>query len=113
MKEYLILSQKDKWFSGRFDPQILQQVINDHARQGWEVKSMTNTSRDGVLMGGNKDELIILLEREVPTQGQQIERERKLAEAAKKSFGGGTPPALPPKKPASNGSAEPDIYRLD
>lgn len=105
MKEYLILSQKDKWFSGRFDPQILQQVINDHARQGWVVKAMTNTSREGVLLGGDRDELIILLERDAKpapapapaagSNGSGLQRMvQKLA-----------------ADPAAGG--EPDVYRLD
>jgi len=64
MKEYLILSQKDKWFSGRFDAVVLQQVINEHARQGWIVKAMTSTSREGMVLGGDRDELLVLLERD-------------------------------------------------
>lgn len=28
MKEYKVLTQKDKWFSGKFDPANLEQAIN-------------------------------------------------------------------------------------
>lgn len=28
MKEYKVLSQKDKWFTGKFDPEALEQAIN-------------------------------------------------------------------------------------
>ncbi|HEY1123906.1 MAG TPA: DUF4177 domain-containing protein [Haloferula sp.] len=66
MKEYKVITQNDKWFSGRFDGELLQKIINDHARVGWTVKSMCSASREGVLMGGNKDELIVLLERDAP-----------------------------------------------
>lgn len=106
MKEYLILSQKDKWFSGRFDPEILQQVINDHARKGWVVKAMTNTSREGALMGGGRDELIVLLERDV-----------KAAAAPPPTHAGTNGGGLQrmvqkiAAEPAANG--EPDVYRLD
>ena len=63
MKEYKVITQDDEWFSGRFDGKLLETLINQHARQGWIVKSMVSASREGVLFGGNKDELLILLER--------------------------------------------------
>lgn len=103
MKEYLILSQKDKWFSGRFDPEILQQVINDHAKKGWVVKAMTNTSREGALMGGGRDELLVLLERDV-----------KAPAAVTPASNGGGLHRMAQKmaaEPAAGG--EPDVYRLD
>lgn len=34
MKEYKVLTQKDKWFSGKFDPANLEQAINAYASQG-------------------------------------------------------------------------------
>jgi hypothetical protein len=66
MKEYKVITQNDKWFSGKFDGDLLQKIINDHARVGWTVKSMCSASREGVLIGGSKDELIVLLERDAP-----------------------------------------------
>ena len=62
--EYKVLTQKDKWFSGKFDPVILEKVLNQLASQGWRVVSMASASREGLLGGGGKDELIILLERQ-------------------------------------------------
>lgn len=112
MKEYLIISQKDKWFSGRFDAATLTKVLNEHARQGWCVVTMATASRETLVSIQDKDELIVLLERDVPTQGQRMERESKLAEAANKSFGTGGPAALP-RKSATNGGSEPEVYRLD
>ena len=35
MKEYKVMSQKDKWLSSKFDPEILEQGINAYrAEQG-------------------------------------------------------------------------------
>lgn len=68
MKRYKVISQKDKFFSGKFDPVILEQVLNEHAAQGWKVVSMVTASREGVLLGGNKDELLVLLEMEVKAE---------------------------------------------
>ena len=63
MKEYKVLTQKDKWFSGKFDPERLEQAINAYAEQGWVVKSAFSASIPGVF-GGTREEAIILLERE-------------------------------------------------
>lgn len=107
MKEYLVISQKDKWFSGRFDPELLQTLLNQRGREGWRVVSMATASRETLVSIQSKDELIILMERDVPTQGQRVERENKLAEAAKKSFA--PPPVSTPRK----SGGEPEVYRLD
>lgn len=62
MKEYKILSQKDKFFSGKFDPQLLENAINAYAEQGWEVVSMATASIPA--FGGSRDEVIVLFSRE-------------------------------------------------
>lgn len=59
--EYKVLTQKDKWFSGKFDPQLLEQALNSYARQGWRMRGMATASVPG--FGGNRDELIFVLER--------------------------------------------------
>jgi hypothetical protein len=60
-KEYKVLTQKDKWFTAKFDPEVLERAINAYAQQGWVVKAMTTATIPG--FGGNREELIILLER--------------------------------------------------
>ena len=67
MKEYKVITQNDEWFSGRFDGKLLEALINKYARSGWTVKSMVSSSREGVFLGGSKDELLILLERRLPS----------------------------------------------
>lgn len=61
-KEYKVLTQKDKWFSGKFDPAKLEEALNAYAEQGWVVKAATTAAITG-LMSGNRDEMIIILER--------------------------------------------------
>ena len=61
-KEYKVMSQKDRWFAGKFDPEALEGAINSYASQGWSVVSMATASIGS--LGGNRDELIILFERE-------------------------------------------------
>lgn len=61
-KEYKVLSQKDKWFTGKFDPALLEQALNSYAQQGWILKAAVTASIPG-LIGGNREELVMILER--------------------------------------------------
>ena len=63
MKQYKVLTAKDKWFSGKFDPQRLEEAINSYAQQGWVVKAAF-TSEIPALMGKPREEVLIILERE-------------------------------------------------
>ncbi len=54
-----MLSQRDKWFGGRFDAERLEEALNFLAGQGWTVRSMAA----GSLISGNREELVVLLER--------------------------------------------------
>jgi hypothetical protein len=62
MKEYKVLTQKDKWFSGKFDPEKLEQALNAYAQEGWSVIACTSAAFPAMLSSG-RDELITLLER--------------------------------------------------
>ena len=63
MKEYKVLSQKDKWFSGKFDPETLENALNAYAQQGWRVVSIT-TATINAFIGNNREELVVVLERD-------------------------------------------------
>ncbi len=60
-KEYKVLTQKDKWFSGKFDPDRLEEAINAYTSQGWVVRGVTTAAIPG--FAGTRDEMIILMER--------------------------------------------------
>jgi len=62
MKQYKVMTQKDRFFSGKFDPEKLEGAINAYAEQGWQVVSVATASIPG--FGGNREELIVVLERE-------------------------------------------------
>ncbi len=62
LKEYKVLTQKDKWFSGKFDPERLEEALNAYAQQGWVVKASATATMPGGF-GGNREEIIIILER--------------------------------------------------
>ena len=61
MKEYKVLTQKDRFFAGKFDPQKLESAINSYASEGWNVISVATASIPS--FGGAREELIVVLER--------------------------------------------------
>lgn len=63
MKEYKVLTQKDKFFSGKFDPENLERAINSYAQQGWKVISCATADIPGGF-GGARQEFITVLERD-------------------------------------------------
>ncbi len=60
-RSYKVLSQKDKWFSGKFDPEQLEIALNSYAQQGWVLNAAVTASIAG--FGGNREELVMILER--------------------------------------------------
>lgn len=62
MKKYKVLTQKDKWFSGKFSPEKLEEALNSYAEQGWVVVSAATADIPG--FGGSRQELVFILERD-------------------------------------------------
>lgn len=59
--EYKVLTQKDKWFSGKFDPAVLEQALNAYAQQGWRVIGCATADIPG--FGVARQEFVTILER--------------------------------------------------
>lgn len=62
MKQYKVMTQKDRFFAGKFDPEKLESAINSYAEQGWEVVSIATASIPG--FGGTREELVVVMERQ-------------------------------------------------
>jgi hypothetical protein len=60
--QYKVLTQKDKWFSGKFDPEKLEGAINSYAAQGWRVCGVATATFPG--FGGSREEMVVVMERE-------------------------------------------------
>ncbi len=60
-KEYKVLTQRDKWFGGKFDPERFEEALNFFAGHGWVVRSMVAGNVAG--FSGNREEVVVLLER--------------------------------------------------
>jgi hypothetical protein len=63
MKKYKVLTQKDRFFGGKFDPDKLESAINSYVPEGWQVRAVTTASFPG--FGSNREEMIVILERDV------------------------------------------------
>lgn len=61
-KAYKVLSQKDKWYTGKFDPALLEKALNDYAEMGYRVVCSSTASIQGFT--GTREEMIIILERD-------------------------------------------------
>jgi len=62
MKQYKVLTQKDRFFAGKFDPEKLENAINSYASEGWVVVSVATASIPSIT--GTREELIVVMERE-------------------------------------------------
>jgi Domain of unknown function (DUF4177) len=62
MKQYKILTMKDRYFLGKFDPEKLETALNAYASEGWTV--VTSATAEIPSLGRNREELITVLERD-------------------------------------------------
>ena len=62
MKEYKVMSQKDRFFAGKFDPEKLENAINAYASEGWVVISVATATIPSLT--GAREEMIVVLERD-------------------------------------------------
>ena len=63
MKEFKVLTQKDRFLSKKFNPEMLERALNSYAEEGWNVRTLTTAEFPGFI-GGKREELIVILERE-------------------------------------------------
>lgn len=62
MKEYKVVTQKDRFFAGKFDPDKLEGAINSYAAEGWTLKAAATASIPSFT--GAREEMIFILERD-------------------------------------------------
>jgi hypothetical protein len=62
--QYKVLTQKDKFFGGKFEPKKVEDALNAYAAEGWRVAG-TATASFQTMLSGNREELIVILERSV------------------------------------------------
>lgn len=62
MKQYKVLTQKDRFFDGKFDPEKLEAAMNSYAAEGWAFAGVA--SSDVHALGGARQEIVIIFERD-------------------------------------------------
>ena len=63
MKEYKVMTQKDRFFAGKFDPEKLEAAINSYASQGWRVVSVATADIPGGF-SQTRQEIVVIFERD-------------------------------------------------
>ncbi len=61
MKEYKVMTQKDRFFGGKFDPEKLEAALNTYAAEGWSVVGIATAAISA--MSAARDEIIVVFER--------------------------------------------------
>jgi Domain of unknown function (DUF4177) len=59
---YKVLTQKDRYFQGKFDPEKLEAALNAYASEGWKVVGAATA--DIPTLGRTRQEMVVILERE-------------------------------------------------
>jgi len=59
--EYKVLTQKDRFFGGKFDPIKLEEALNSYAHQGWVVSGIATADIPG--WSGSRQELVVVMSR--------------------------------------------------
>jgi hypothetical protein len=61
---YKVVEMREKMFSGRMSGETIEQVLNDHAAQGWQLKAITSADVKGKMGPGGVGGLLITFEKQ-------------------------------------------------
>ena len=59
--QYKVITQKDRFFSSKFNPALIERALNEYAQDGWVFKNAV--SADFGSLGMSRNELIIFMEK--------------------------------------------------
>ena len=63
--EYRVVQVREGLIGGKMSPDKLEKVLNEHAREGWQVKSVTTAEVKGRFGPGGTEGLLVTFERPV------------------------------------------------
>lgn len=63
--EYKVVEQREKMIGGKMSGDRLAQVLNEHAREGWQFRTMTAVDVKGRIGPGGVGGVVIVFERPV------------------------------------------------
>lgn len=61
--EYKVAQLREGMIGGKMSPDKLEKVLNEHAREGWQVKAITAVDVKGRVGPGGVEGVLITLER--------------------------------------------------
>lgn len=61
---YKVVEVREKMIGGKMSGDKLEKLLNDHASQGWRLKSITSTEVKGRVGPGGVEGLLVTFERE-------------------------------------------------
>ena len=61
--EYKVLELREKLLGGKMSGDKLEKVLNDHARDGWQLKAITSVEVKGRIGPGGVEGVLVTLER--------------------------------------------------
>ena len=63
MHVYFVVEAREKMVGGRISGQKLQDLLNEHAHQGWRLKAITSTDVKGRIGPGGVGGMLVTFER--------------------------------------------------
>ena len=61
--EYKVVEVREKMLGGKMSGEKLEGLLNDHARQGWQLKAITSAEVKGRIGPGGVEGLLVTFER--------------------------------------------------
>jgi hypothetical protein len=61
--EYKVLELREKLIGGKMSGDKLEQILNQHAREGWRLKAITSAEVKGRIGPGGVEGLLVTFER--------------------------------------------------
>ena len=63
VKKYKVMTQKDRFFGGKFNPEKVEEALNALGAEGWQLSGVA--SAEFPTLTGGRQELVLILEKEV------------------------------------------------
>ena len=63
--EYTVAQIRERMIGGKMSADKLQKVLNDHAREGWQLKAITSVDVKGRIGPGSVEGVLVTFERPV------------------------------------------------
>jgi hypothetical protein len=63
--EYTVVELREGMIGGKMSGDKLERVLNEHAREGWQLKAITSTEVKGRIGPGGVEGLLVTFERPV------------------------------------------------